>query len=166
MCNKAKLSDFAHKVDIADIPGDYRTAARRLSLQFLHHLTIQGKDDPSELISFLAEYSDQPGAHELAKKWILGTWRHRDHFDQMIQSASTNWDISRINLVDRNNLRLALYQLIHCPDIPPSVVINEAIELAKTFSTAQAPAFVNALLDTLRQQIESQNLKRPNGETP
>ena len=162
MSDNPKLTDFTHKVDLTDLPADYRSAARRLALQFLHHLTVQGQEAPATLEHFLSQYAEQPHLGQLAKEWILGTWHRREEFDRMIQAASKNWDITRINIVDRNNLRLGLYQLLYCPDIPASVVINEAVELAKTFSTAQAPGFVNAILDNIREKIES---KSPDEQT-
>lgn len=164
MPNKFNLSDFAHQVDVRDIPADYRTEARQLAVQFLHHLTVLGKMSHTQLESFLSEYSDQPPARELARKWIIGTWQYRDDLDRMIQSVSEHWDIARINIVDRNNLRLALYHMLHCPEIPPAVAINEAVELAKVFSTAQAPSFVNAILDALRRQIQSHKSSEPKGD--
>lgn len=157
MSKQPNLSDFAHKVDVSQCGGDYRSAGRQLTLQFLHHLTVQGEEAMGHIAKFLAETTEDPRAVELAKEWILGTWRHRQEFDDLIQSASTHWDINRMNLVDRNNLRLGLYQLFYCREIPPSVVLNEAVELAKKFSTAQAPGFVNAILDSLRQKAEVRN---------
>jgi transcription antitermination factor NusB len=133
--------------------ADPRRLARQLALQFLHQLSIQGDESLHNLESFLDEFCDLPDARLLAKTFIMGAWTNLARIDAAIQSVSTNWDLSRINLVDRSNLRLAVYQLWHCPDIPPKVVINEAVELAKLFSTAAAPAFVNGLLDTIQKQF-------------
>jgi len=135
---------------------DPRHLARRLALQFLHQLTVQDGANLPMLESFLNEYISLEPSRPLARRWIQGTWQNREQIDQLIRQVSTNWDLSRICLVDRSNLRLAVYQLLFCPDIPAKVVINEAIELAKTFSTAQAPAFINGILDVIHHQIKQQ----------
>jgi len=86
---------------------------------------------------------------------IKGVWGCHGKLDELIGWASENWDLSRITLVDRSNLRLAVYQLVECPEIPAKAAINEAVELAKEFSTAQAPAFVNGVLDAVRKTISN-----------
>jgi len=135
---------------------DPRHLARHLALQFLHQLSVQNGANLPMLESFLAEYVSLEPSRPLARQWILGTWQNLEQIDQIIREVSTNWDLSRICLVDRSNLRLAVYQLLFCPDIPAKVVLNEAIELAKTFSTVQAPAFINGILDVIHHQIKQQ----------
>ena len=138
-------------------PGrDPRREARRLSLQFLHQLNVQNGANLDQLDQFLAQYATRPAAQALAHTWILGTWHHLNDIDHAIAAVSTNWQGSRINQVDRANLRLAVYQLLLCPDIPPKVVINEAVELAQEFSTRQAPAFINGVLDTIHKSSTAQ----------
>jgi len=136
---------------------DYRRLARQVALQYLHQLTVQKGANLDQLESFLTEFTDDHRARPLAREWIEGTWRNLDRIDHLIQKNSHHWDLNRISLVDRTNLRLAVYQLMFCLDIPPKVVINEAIELAKLFSTAQAPAFINGLLDVIRKEIAEQS---------
>lgn len=133
-----------------DGPEDPRRQARELTIQFLHQLSLQGESGMEGLERFLAEYAANARAGELARAWITGTWVHHEELDVCIKAHSSNWDLTRMNLVDHNNLRLAAYHLIHCPDIPYKVVINEAVELAKRFSTAQAPAFVNGVIEAVR----------------
>ncbi len=83
----------------------------------------------------------------LVEQLIRGVFRHRAELDQMLVAASKNWRLERMALVDRNVIRLALYEIKHCSDVPVAVAINEAIELTKRFGTAEASAFVNGLLD-------------------
>lgn len=130
---------------------DYRRQARRLALQFLYQLTVQEGANLDQMDSFLAEYGDDEQARLLAAKWIKSAWAQLDQIDKLIRQVSANWDLSRINQVDHSNLHLAVYQLTNCPEIPPKVVINEAVELAKIFSTAQAPAFINGVLEAIRK---------------
>ncbi len=140
---------------------DYRTLARQLAVQFLHQLAIQGDDILVQLDRFLYENTDQENAKDLARKWTRGTWSQRNDIDKCIQKNSSNWDLARINLVDQNNLRLAVYQLLYCPDIPSKVVLNEAVELAKVFGTEQSPGFINGVMDSVRREIVSKN-ENPN----
>jgi transcription antitermination factor NusB len=83
----------------------------------------------------------------LVEQLIRGVFQHRVELDQMLTAASKNWRLERMALVDRNVIRLALYEIKLCPDVPVAVAINEAIELCKRFGTAEASAFVNGLLD-------------------
>ena len=76
-------------------------------------------------------------------------WAHRVELDDILARLSQNWRVERLARVDRNVLRIALYELAHCQaDVPARVVINEAVELAKRFGSEEAPAFVNGLLDS------------------
>ncbi|MHC4194646.1 MAG: transcription antitermination factor NusB, partial [Planctomycetota bacterium] len=73
----------------------------------------------------------------------------------LITASIMKWDLSRLSFVDKNILRLAVYQLRFCPDIPPKVVINEALELAKKFGSAKSSAFVNGVLDSIFKKIKT-----------
>ncbi|MCP4607891.1 MAG: transcription antitermination factor NusB, partial [Planctomycetes bacterium] len=74
--------------------------------------------------------------------------------DELITASPIKWQLTRLSPVDTRILRLSVYQLKFCPDIPPKVVINEAIELAKKFSTDKSPGFVNGVLDAVRKKLE------------
>lgn len=145
------------KLDRAEPQDDPRSLARQTVVQFLHQLTAQNGENLDQIDLFLNEFAPNLQSRSLARQWILGTWQHLERIDQLICQASTNWEPSRISLVDRNNLRLAIYQLLYCPDIPPKVVINEAIELARLFSAAQAPAFINGVLDAIYRKIREES---------
>ena len=134
---------------------DPRHLARQLTLQFLYQLTVQNGANLDQMDSFLSEYSDNSQARQLATGWIRGAWQQRECLDEMIGRISANWDLARISLVDLSNLHLAVYQLLNCPEIPAKVIINEAVELAKIFSTAQAPAFINGVLDAPSIKIKN-----------
>ncbi len=137
------------------LPADPRSSSRQLAMQFLYQLDVQKGESLRSLDSFLQEYGKEDGIRERAKEWIQATWRNQKPIDELIQSVSSNWELHRISTTDRSNLRLAVYQLLHCPDIPAKVVINEAVELAKRFSTAQAPGFINGVLDALQKKIRA-----------
>lgn len=137
-------------------PEDPRSQARELAVQFLHLLNIQGEPALGQIDNFLRDYTDNVEARAFARELIIGAWRQREALDELIRKASSHWDLARINQVDRGNLRLAVYQFLYLPDIPVRVVLNEAVELAKKFSTAQAPGFINGVLEAVRREIKSQ----------
>ena len=128
---------------------DRRSRARELAMQELYQLDVQGFDILANLDSFLKENERDGVVRKLASEWIKGVWENLAQCDELVQSSTMKWEISRLCRVDRSILRLAAYQLKFCQDIPPKVVINEAIELAKKFSTAQSPGFVNGVLDAI-----------------
>ncbi len=85
---------------------------------------------------------------------VRGVDDARDAIDEALQSSSKNWKLNRMALVDRNILRLAVYELLHLPDIPKRVSINEAIELGKKFGSEDSGAFINGVLDKISQGVE------------
>ena len=78
---------------------------------------------------------------------------HRDAIDEHIKLHAKNWDFHRIAAVDRNIMRLAIFEMLHREDIPPVVSINEAVDIAKKFSTEDSGKFVNGILDKVRSQL-------------
>ncbi|MHC4387210.1 MAG: transcription antitermination factor NusB [Planctomycetota bacterium] len=135
---------------------DKRTRARELAMQALYQLDIQGSD----LIEFLSQFFTENEADEyicrLASDWTQRTWENLPHCDELIAASTIKWQLSRLSLVDKSILRLAVYQLKFCPDIPPRVIINEAIELAKKFSSDKSPPFVNGVLDAVSKKLKAQ----------
>ena len=85
-----------------------------------------------------------------AEPLIKGVLLHRDAIDERIKSHAKNWDFHRIAAVDRNVMRLAIYEMLHREDIPPVVSINEAVDIAKKFSTEDSGKFVNGILDKVK----------------
>jgi len=94
----------------------------------------------------------QPEVRSFAERLICGVAENLEQIDRELNSYSTNWALDRMARVDLALLRLAAYELIFCPDVPHSVVINEAIEIGKRFGSEETPAFINGLLDHLSQQ--------------
>ena len=84
---------------------------------------------------------------------IRGTLEHRDQLDAEIMKHAKNWDLHRMAVVDRNILRLAIYEMLHRDDIPPVVSINEAVDIAKKFSTDDSGKFVNGILDKVKGEL-------------
>jgi N utilization substance protein B len=133
-----------------------RRKARWYALQLLYALDL----DPAQTVArALATYGADfdleldERAQEFAADLVRNTRERQAELDDVIQSASRNWRLERMSRVDRNILRLATYELAHTPDVPTKVVINEAVELAKRFGAAEAPAFVNGILDRIAQVV-------------
>jgi len=132
---------------------DKRSRARELTMQTLFQLDVQGDAFLSGLGEFLAVNEPDDKIRKLATDWTKEAWENLKQCDDLITQASIKWSLSRLSPVDRSILRMSVYHLKFCPDIPPKVVINEAIELAKKFSTAQSPGFVNGVLDAVMRKI-------------
>ena len=134
---------------------DRRTRARELTMQALYQLDVQGEDAFEFLVPFFRESDPDDFVRNLASEWSKGAWENLQQCDELIASSTIKWQFTRLSPVDKSILRLSVYQLKLCTDIPPKVVINEAIELAKKYSTDKSPAFVNGVLDAVLKKIEN-----------
>lgn len=132
-----------------------RTRGRELALQFLFQMDFQGAPYMDELEAFLDEelgdHAEAPEVKGYARRLVEGVARRREEVDQRITAAATNWDLGRMAAADRAALRIGTYELLYADDVPSRVAINEAIELAKRFSTEASGAFVNGILDRIRK---------------
>ena len=115
-----------------------------------------GEEVPSEDTPQEVSIEDQvapPKIRGFAEKIVRGVLEHHDELDKKIQSYVENWSMYRIGTVERNVLRLAFYEMSYCPDVPPPVVLNEAIDLAKYFSNIESGHFVNGILDRYNKDL-------------
>ena len=126
-----------------------RTRARELTLQFLYQLDLRGDELYPEAGAWLRTEERDTETLRFATRLVEGVWENWDEIGKTIQAVAQNWNIARMAVIDRNVLRLGTYELLHCPDIPPKVAVNEAIELGKRFSTANSGAFINGILDKI-----------------
>jgi len=94
---------------------------------------------------------------EFATRLASGTIIHLEEIDNLIGSRAEHWRIERMAIVDRNLLRLAVYEFLHEPSTPKTVVINEALEIARRFSTFEATQFINGVLDSIKRDLEGEN---------
>ncbi len=99
------------------------------------------------------DYEERPSWDEFTDKLTRGALEHREELDALLDRHSQNWRVARMSYVDRNILRLAAFEMIHT-DTPGPVVIDEALELARRFSSEESVAFVNGVLDALRRQLQ------------
>ncbi|NQT18307.1 MAG: transcription antitermination factor NusB [Planctomycetes bacterium] len=128
-----------------------RTRSRELALQFLYQWDQRGEEG-DDLTHFLAKDSGDLAVQQFARVIVRGVIDNTADIDEKIIEVAENWDIHRMAVVDRNVLRIATCELLYMPDVPPKVSINEAIDLAKKFSTAESGGFVNGILDKIRRQ--------------
>jgi N utilization substance protein B len=97
--------------------------------------------------------AEETAVRAFAEPLIRGALAHRAELDERIRTHTRNWELNRIAVVDRNVLRLAIYEMLHREDIPPVVSINEAVDIAKKYSTQESGKFVNGILDNLRGEL-------------
>ncbi|MBI4228417.1 MAG: transcription antitermination factor NusB [Deltaproteobacteria bacterium] len=143
-----------------------RRRARELTLQFLYQYdsireTNSEQLDLKEQIDLFWSANDtkiNDEVKEFATVLITGSCENMDGIDCIISQYSTHWRLSRMPTVDRNILRMAIYELAYLRNIPPPVTINEAVELAKRFGTEESGSFINGILDRIRIAIERQEL--------
>jgi N utilization substance protein B len=129
-----------------------RSHCREWALQLLYQAEYLGHRQ-GEVARFWRLYGRGDQVPAYLGKLVEGVAAHQENLDALIRQYSEHWRLERMAAVDRNLLRLALYELFHQPDIPTKVVINEAVELAKRYGSEDSGAFVNGILDRLRQAL-------------
>ncbi len=124
-----------------------RRRAREIALQVLYQLdTSRGK--PKEVLElFWENFKPSSQAREFCQRLVEGVSQNLGEVDRLIEDNSENWTLKRMAVVDRNILRLATFELLHCPDIPFKAILNEAVELAKKYGADDSSAFINGILD-------------------
>lgn len=143
-----------------------RKGSRRLSrekaFQVLYGLVFVeeagGQADPLEALDVYPRPEGQDRlraqTEEYARELVLGVWTQRAKLDEAIGRHSRNWKVSRIARVDLAILRLAMFEMLNRPDVPPKVAINEAVEMAKLYGDHNTPGFVNGILDAAARELE------------
>ncbi|MCK5071173.1 MAG: transcription antitermination factor NusB [Desulfocapsa sp.] len=136
-----------------------RRKSREAVLQFLFQDDFKGFEDgvtqnlSDRFVDFCSLYDVQKKARPYAVELLEGIYRLRDDVDNIITKHASNWRLERINVTDRNVLRIAVYEMIYCKDVPPEVAINEAVEIAKRFGAGDSPSFVNGVLDAVKSGL-------------
>jgi N utilization substance protein B len=135
------------------VPGR-RRKAREVALQFLYQLEQNGATDPAPYEDdFWARHPVDDEARRFASTLVHGVKRRQAEIDKRIAESTEHWDLERLAVVDRNILRLAVYELLGEPSVPAKVAINEAIEIAKKFGTAESSRFINGVLDRIHREL-------------
>lgn len=133
-----------------------RRQARELALQVLFHVDVGRSDPDTALFQAFAREQEEGAGEPLGEKDALyardlvqGTWERKDDLDDLIAKYAKEWSVDRMAAVDRTILRMAIYEIKHQNDVPDGVVADEAVELAKTFSTAESGKFINGILGSV-----------------
>jgi len=143
-----------------DPSGVERHRWREAALQLLYQWEIgrldrAGLDDASEL--YWEVHPGPEGSRAFARTLVIGTTEHVEEIDPLLEASTENWRLSRLAVVDRLIMRMAVYELVYS-DTPPAVVIDEALELARTYGGEQTVPFVNGVLDNVFRTLEQQKI--------
>jgi N utilization substance protein B len=131
-----------------------RHQARRQALQVLYQLDVNGQTTPTTALYHFERYfaeSQTEAVDPFTTELVMGVVEHREVIDRQIDETSAAWKLGRMPAVDRNILRLGVFELRHRNDIPATVTIDEMVELAKEFGSESTAAFVNGVLDRIRK---------------
>ena len=126
-----------------------RHRAREHALQILFQFDYNDEDPRLLISAFWRDLRVSDDIVRFSEERVFGVIEHREDIDNLIASYSENWKLDRMTGVDRNVLRMAVFEIFHCPDIPKNVVINEAVEIGKRFGTEESGAFINGVLDRI-----------------
>lgn len=111
--------------------------------------------DPAESFDRVsASFASSEATHAFSRQLVMGVWEQKEKLDELISNASKHWRLQRMSVVDRNVLRIAVYEVLFLKDIPPKVSIDEAVELGKKFGTDESGAFINGILDSVYHSTE------------
>jgi N utilization substance protein B len=129
-----------------------RSRGREVALQVLYQVEQNAGISSDEIQRFIERrLLEDRKLCEFTESLTAGVKQHQAELDAMISKVAENWRLDRMAAIDRNILRLGAYEMLHCPEVPAKVAINEALELAKRYSTAQSSRFVNGILDRVLQ---------------
>jgi N utilization substance protein B len=132
-----------------------RRQARELAMQALFYMDMRNNVSTEMLENFCANFIPPPKSRAFFLKLVNGVLEARAEIDALVEQFSKNWDISRMSSVDRNVMRIAVFELLCCEDIPPKVSINEAVDVGKKFGTEESGAFINGIMDSIRANLET-----------
>ena len=132
-----------------------RRKAREYALQMLFQWDIT-RDSIDQIAATFFERHDEPQAVvDFARLLVRRTVEHVEEIDAVIRRHAEHWRLDRMAIVDRNLLRLATQEFMHDQETPKTVVINEAIEIARRFSSQESPQFINGILDSIKKELEN-----------
>ncbi|MBN1460012.1 MAG: transcription antitermination factor NusB [Armatimonadetes bacterium] len=134
-----------------------RRSSRELALRALYQTDL-AEATPEEAFASASEEHERYSEETLnfGRELLLGVTQHAGTIDAVIEKYARGWSLERMAHLDRNIMRLATYELLYLPDIPPSVTVDEAVELAKRYSTAESGRFVNGVLGNIVRNLEEE----------
>ena len=131
-----------------------RRRARELAMQALFYMDSRSNSSQELVEQFCQNFSPSPKMIPFFLKLVEGVLKTQPKIDALIEQYSKHWKIHRMSLVDRNVMRIAIYELLYCGDIPAKVSINEAVDIGKKFGTEESGAFINGIIDSIRLAME------------
>lgn len=137
-----------------------RREGREAAIQFLFARDMQGTEKPEDPEVFWTLHSARTSTRAFAESLINGVLKNQADIDGRITGLLENFRLERLAAVDRNVLRVATYELLHCPDVPAPVILNEAIDIAKALSAGESGSFVNGVLDRLAKALRKTEPRR------
>ena len=136
-----------------------RRKSREKAMQALFFMDLNHSVSIKALNLYCETFTPSPGIYSFFTELIQGVISHMETIDSAIEQFSNNWKISRMAGVDRSILRIAVYELFYCNDIPTKVSINEAIDIGKKFGTRESGAFINGILDSIRINMDENKIR-------
>ena len=136
-----------------------RTKSREYALQMLYQLDLRRSDHQAVGEEFWQGLEVAPEIKAFANQLFTGTVERLSTIDPLIARHADNWDLHRMAVIDRNILRLGVFELLHVEDVPPKVCINEAIELAKRFGDSDSGKFINGILDAIHKRSHARQAR-------
>ena len=137
-----------------------RRKGRELALQVLYQLEMSGEGTERALESFAESFEHSPKARAFGAALARGVLAQREQIDAQIAAASEHWRLERLSRVDANVIRIAVYEMTTPPALPIEIAINEAVEVARKFGTAESAAFVNGVLDEVAARLGLKDARR------
>ena len=132
-----------------------RRKSREFALQALFDMDMSQNNSEERIELFCRNFTPSNKVLPFFQGLILGIKKNKNEIDSLIEKFSSNWKISRISCVDRNVMRIAVYEMLYCEDIPSKVSINEAIEIGKKYGAEDSGSFINGILDSVRIMLEN-----------
>lgn len=136
-----------------------RRSSRELALKFLYQSELNAGDYNEQMSQFLEISPVQEDVRKFMVDLVDTINHSKAEIDELLEKSSENWTLARMTVIDRNILRIATAELLYHKDIPPKVVIDEAVEIAKKFGSEDSPDFINGVLDRIRKEVELAELR-------
>ena len=138
-----------------------RRKARELAIQALFYIDVSQNDSKEAVELFCENFVTSKKDLSFFFRLVNGVVKAMPEIDSVVERFSRNWKISRMSIVDRNIIRIAVYEMLFCNDIPSKVSINEAIDIGKKFGTKESGAFINGILDSIRIALKKEKIIKP-----
>ncbi|HPQ43787.1 MAG TPA: transcription antitermination factor NusB [Syntrophales bacterium] len=135
----------------------HRRKAREIALQVLYQIDVSQIDVDEAIELFRDNFGMPQESVDFSTQLITCTREHITEIDDLIKTCSEHWSLERMSTVDKNILRMAVYEFLYCDDIPPKVTLNEAIDIGKHYGSDNSGSFINGILDAMYSKLWAKN---------